>query len=145
MEIWAEHSGLLCDGASIISLGKDGVNCYIAKNLDNELIYMKVGDEEIPCTNQDSENCHLSIVDQVRSNGSFEAPESITDDEEVCIHIHIGGQGWKNYKVKVNGVDIKNAYFANNCMNFFVDIPLVPGDYEITITEQINRCSGDVD
>ena len=99
MEIWAEHSGLLCDSASIISLGKDGVNCYIAKNLDNELIYMKVGDEEIPCTNENSENCRLTIVDQVSSNGNFKAPDAITDDEVVIIEIHGRGIGVQDYKV----------------------------------------------
>ena len=47
--------------------------------------------------------------------------------------INDGGIGLQDYKVKVDGVDINNAYFANNCMNFYIDIHLVPGNYEVSI------------
>ena len=97
---------------------------------------MKVGQIEIPCENEDK--CHLTISSSGPSIGSFEAPESITNDEVACIVINDPSAELQVYKVEIDGFEIKNAYFENDCINFFIDVDIHPGKYDINISKKVN-------
>ena len=140
IEVYGRKSGLICADSLnnlVVYYDRNEFTCLIDQDFDNELIYLKESQIEIICDNEDWYKCRLGVPEHLKSKGIFEAPESISDGEVVCLEI-IHSEGTDNeYKVEIGGHQITNAKFENGCLNIYVDVALTPGYYNIWVTQNV--------
>ena len=101
---------------------------------------MFVNDKNITCENEDAGRCLLTVQSATQTSGSYTAPESILNDQTICVKVQDTDSVNQDYIVEVDEYQITNAVFnsTGKCLSFAIDRTFAHGLYNVIILKKVN-------